>query len=141
MQMTILEELTISHWYALFARTLTTAATNPSLSPEQTYALTAASRDCANQSSNLATQLVQTTFQNAGQAFQDISDAASKANEVAKTLASNAAAANNLLNIAAKLVALGTAAATGNYGAALTDLISLVGTPTQGQGAQDPLAS
>ncbi len=139
--MTVLEALTISHWYALFGRTLSNAATLPGLTPAQTYALTAASRDCANQSSNLATNLVQVAFQDAGQAFQDISDATSKANDVAKQLATDAANVDSILNIAAKVVGLGAAALTGNYGAALSDLIGLIGQPTKGQGAQDPLGS
>ena len=80
-------------------------------------------------------------FQDAGQAFQDISDAASQATKVANKLSNDATKLNNMLHIATKLVTFGTAVLRGNYGTALTDLIGLVGAPTTGQGAQDPLAS
>jgi|GEM_PF-6830907 uncharacterized phage infection (PIP) family protein YhgE len=133
--------LTISHWYAVVARTLSNASTLPSLSQQNVDALTKASDDVAIQSSNLATKAVQVEFADAGKAFRDVSDAASQASEAANKLANDVTKINNLLEIAAKLIALSAAVLTGNYGNALTDLVALVGKPSPGQGAQDPLGS
>jgi hypothetical protein len=133
--------LTIAHWYAVVARTLSDASTLPSLSQQNVDALTKASNDVAIQSSNLATTAVQVEFADAGKAFRDVSDAASQASGAANKLASDVTKINNLLEIAAKLIALSAAVLTGNYGNALTDLVALVGKPSPGQGAQDPLGS
>jgi hypothetical protein len=139
--MSALECLVIAHWYAVVARTLSNAATLPGLTPQQIGQLTKASNDIAVQSSNLATNAVQVQFADAGKAFADISDAASQASDVAAKLSGDARKINAVLDVATKLITFSTAVLTGNYGGALTSLVGLVGQPTPGQGAQDPLGS
>jgi methyl-accepting chemotaxis protein len=134
-----LEALTISHWYALIARALANASTLPDLTVQQNSDLTNLSENIAATSSNLATDALQVTFQDASKAFGEISDAASQAAKTAQQLALDASQVNTLLQIGAKVIALGAAVMTGNYGAAIGDLIGLVGNPIAGQGATDPL--
>jgi hypothetical protein len=140
-KMSALESLTIAHWYAVTARALSNASTLPGLSQQNVDALTKASNGLAEQSSNLATKAAQVEFADAGKAFQDISDAASQASGAADKLANDVKQVNTLLNIAADLITFSSAVLTGNYGAALTNLVALVGRPTPAQGAQDPLGS
>jgi hypothetical protein len=140
-KMSALESLTIAQWYAVTARALSNASTLPGLSQQNVDALTQASNRLADQSSNLATKAAQVEFADAGKAFQDISDAASQASGATDKLANDVKQVNTLLNIAADLITFSSAVLTGNYGAALTNLVALVGRPTPGQGAQDPLGS
>jgi hypothetical protein len=142
-QMTPLEAITVAHWYVLVARSLNSMAqlsalaTNPGLVID----LNNAAQDLTTQSSNILTAAAQQVFADANSAFEDLSDAASQAATIAKQYQTDAANANSLLNIAASLVTLAAAIGTGNYGSALQSLIALVGQPTKGQGAQDPLSS
>lgn len=139
--MSALEALTIAHWYALVARTLSNASTLPGLTQQQVDSLAKASNDVAGASSNLATKAIQVEFANAGKAFGDISDAASQASKVADRLAADARKVNDVLHVATSLLSFSTAVLTGNYGNALTALVTLVGQPAPGQGANDPLGS
>lgn len=129
------ECLVISHWFNAVARVLSSMATADGLSDQQVAQLTNISDSLADDAANLATQVAQTTFTDAAAAFRQISDIASQANTTATQLSKSIANANAVMQIGAKMIGLGAAIVTGNFGGAVSDLIGLVGTPTPGQGA------
>jgi hypothetical protein len=133
-----LEALTISHWFNLVARDLTDAASQDGLSVSDVKQLTESSDQIASVAANLAANAVQTVFKNADTAFGDISDAASQAANTADRMSKQIAQVNNLLSIGAAMFSFGVDVLTGNYGAALSALVKLVGQPTKGQGANAP---
>jgi len=128
-----LEADTIAHWFNRTARALNLAAAQPGLTLDRIGRLTALADSLADDAANLSTQYAQIAFADADRAFSDISAAASAADAAARRLSSDIRNVETVLNIGAKLVALGAASLAGDYGAALSDLIALVG-PTTGSG-------
>lgn len=135
------EGLVIAHWFNSCARALTAAASQDGASLDAFSSLTQASSDLATMAANLATAILQQTFANADAAFAEISDAASQAAKTAQALANSIKEVDKELAIGKTMLLFGTAVLSGNYFAALKQLVTLVGQPQKGQGAQDPGAS
>lgn len=125
----------IAHWFNGFADALNAAAEQPQLSTDQVGRLTGFAEQLADAAANIATHYAQVQFSDADAAFRAISDAAAKACSTAQTLSADASKVASVLDIGAKMIALGAAVATGNYGSAVSDLVALVGKPVPGSGA------
>ncbi len=125
----------IAHWFNRFAAALNVSAQQPQLSTDQVGQLTDAAESLADAAANVASKYAQVQFADAGAAFREISDAAAKACSTAQTLSADANKIAHVLDIGAKMIALGAAVTSGNYGAAVSDLVALVGKPIPGSGA------
>jgi len=123
--MTQPQALQISALFNKVSAALVTASTHvPPADADEIDRLTDCAEQVADAAANVATNAAQTQFADAGKAFQEISTAAGNASDTADSICADVAKVGKILDIGAKIVSFGTAVVSGNYAAALTDLVN-----------------